>query len=102
MDKVRPSLAADFNEWGRTAAWPASRTSVDRTAIEAPFFIAALWAGLVPPFSAFFNAVLSHYQIHMLHLGPQSVALLAVFAFVLGLSPRRLYFCQRLILFWSR
>ena len=41
-----------------------------------------MWAGLVPPFSAFFNAVLSHYQIHMMHLGPQSITLLAVFAFV--------------------
>ena len=46
---------------------------------------------MVPPFSAFFNVVLSHYQIHMLHLDPQSVALLAVFAFVceamVGIAP---------------
>ena len=42
----------------------------------------SLWAGLVPPFCDFFNAVLSHYQIHMMHLGPESITLLSVFAFV--------------------
>ena len=91
MDKVRPMLASSFNEWGKTVVWPASRARVDRTATEVPFFIDALWAGLVPPFSAFFNAVLAHYQIHMLHLNPQSVTLLAVFAFVceaiMGIAP---------------
>ena len=62
-------------------AWPASRTRMARAATEVPIFIDALWAGLIPPFSAFFNAVLEHYQIHMLHLDPQSVTLLT-FAFV--------------------
>ena len=60
MDMVRPMLASSFNEWGKTVAWPASQARVDRTATEVPFFIDALWADLVPPFSAFFNAVLSH------------------------------------------
>ena len=50
--------------------------------MEVRFFTDALWAGLVPPFSAFFNVVLSHYQIHTMHLGPQSITLLVVFAFV--------------------
>ena len=80
MDKVRPMLASSFNELGKTVAWPASCARIDRTAIEVPFFIDALWAGLVPPFSAFFNDVLAHHQIHMLHLDPQSVTLLAIFA----------------------
>lgn len=82
MGNVRPMLTSSFNEWGKTVAWPASRARVDRAATEVPIFIDALWADLVPPFSAFFNAVLEHYQIHMLHLDPQSVTLLAVFAFV--------------------
>ena len=81
MDKVRPMLASSFNEWGETVAWPASRTRMARAATEVPIFIDALWAGLIPPFSAFFNVVLEHYQIHMLHLDPQSVTLFAVFAF---------------------
>ena len=91
MDKVRPMLASSFNEWGETVAWPASRTRMAQAATEVPIFIDALWAGLIPPFSAFFNAVLEHYQIHMLHLDPQSVTLLAVFAFLceamVGIAP---------------
>ena len=89
MDKVRPMLASSFNEWGERVAWPASRTRMARAATEVPIFIDALWAGLIPPFSAFFNAVLEHYQIHMLHLDPQSVTLLAVFAFVRTLGWHR-------------
>ena len=91
MDKVRPMLACSFNEWGRTVAWPASRARINWKTTKVPFFIDALWASLVPPFSAFFNAVLAHYQIHMLHLDPQSVTLLSVFAFVceamVGIAP---------------
>ena len=82
MDKVRPMLASSFNEWGETPAWLASHPSMARAVTEVPIFIDALSAGLIPPFSAFFNAVLEHYQIHMLHLDPQSVTLLAVFAFL--------------------
>ena len=60
-------------------------------ATEIPIHLHALWAGLVRPFSAFFNVVLSHYQINSLHLDPQSIILLAVFAFVyetmVGIAP---------------
>ena len=52
MDKVHPMLASSFNEWGKTVAWPASRTRMARAATEVPIFIEALWAGLIPPFSA--------------------------------------------------
>ena len=82
LNKVRSALATIFNECGRTTVWPTSHASFDRVVMEVRFFADALWAGLVPPFSAFFNAVLSHYQIHMMHLGPESITLLAVFAFV--------------------
>ena len=61
MDKVRPMLASSFNEWGDTAAWPASRARIARATTEVPIFVDALWDGLIPPFSAFFNAVLEHY-----------------------------------------
>ena len=47
--------------------------------------------GFCSPFSALFNVVLSHYQIRMMHLGPESITLLAVFAFVceamIGIPP---------------
>jgi hypothetical protein len=37
-------------------------------------------AGLIPPFSAFFLAVLEDFNVHLLHLAPNSVMMLAVFA----------------------
>ena len=80
--KVSSALATIFNECGRTTAWPASCFSIDRIATVVRYFVDALWAGLVPPFSDFFNVVLSHYKIHMMHLGPESITLLAEFAFI--------------------
>ena len=71
---------------------------MDRVVTEVRFFADALWAGLVPPFSAFFNAVLPHYQIHMMHLGPESITLLAVFVFVceamVGILPSVALLCH--------
>lgn len=91
LGKVCPALASSFNECGKTMAWPPSYNSIDRTVTEVRFFVDALWAGLVPPFSTFFNVVLSHHQIHMMHLHPQSITLLDVFAFVceamVGIAP---------------
>lgn len=91
MGKVHPMLASSFNEWGNTMVCPVSRARIDRAATEVPLFINALWAGLVPPFSALFNVVLAHYQIHMLHLDPKLVTLLVVFSFVceamIGIAP---------------
>ena len=105
LGKVSSALATIFNECGRTTAWPASHSSIDRIVIEVPYFADALWAGLVPPFCDFFNVVLSHYQIHMMHLGPESITLLAVFAFVceamMGIIPSvallRHFFSLRLV-----
>ena len=82
LGKVSSALATTFNECERTTSWPTSHFSIDRIVTEVPYFADALWAGLVPPFSDFFNAMLSHYQIHMMHLGPESIAVLSVFAFV--------------------
>src|SRR4051812_28149400 len=91
LDKLSPALATTFNECGRTTAWSTSHFPTDRIITEVHYFADALWAGLVPPFSDFFKAVLSHYQIHMMHLGPESITLLSVFAFVceamMGIPP---------------
>ena len=103
--KVSLALATIFNECGKTTAWPASHFSIDSIVTEVPYFTDALWAGLVPPFSDFFNAVLSHYQIHMMHLGPESITLLSVFAFIckamMGILPSvallRHFFSLRLV-----
>ena len=43
--------------------------------------MSSIVAGLVPPFSDFFYAVLSHYKLHALHLHPNSVLLLSIFTF---------------------
>lgn len=72
-------------------AWPASHAEIDMMATKVPIHLHALWAGLIPPFSDFFNVVLSHYPINALHLDPQSIILLVVFAFVceamVGIAP---------------
>ena len=56
-----------------------------------PFFCCSIIAGLVPPFSPFFLAVLDHYGIQPLHLRPDSYLLLAIFAFyyegLMGVEP---------------
>lgn len=71
----------------------------------APIFLYFLIAGLLPPFSDFFLAVLEHYQVRMLHLHPNAVLTLAIFthlceAFV-GVMPSlelfRHFFAMRLI-----
>ena len=46
-----------------------------------PLFVSAIVAGLVPPFSEFFFSVLRHYNIQALHLHPNFVLLLAIFAY---------------------
>ena len=61
------------------------------SATEIPIYLHALLEGLVPPFYHFFNVVILHYQIHLLHLDPCSVILLAIFAFLceamVGITP---------------
>ncbi|KAE8817739.1 erythrocyte binding protein-like [Hordeum vulgare] len=56
-----------------------------------PLHIHALLSGVLPPFSSFLTAVLSHYYIHELHLDPSSLVLLSAFAFLceafVGVTP---------------
>src|SRR3954463_15579694 len=46
-----------------------------------PLFVSSIAAGLVPPFSEFFLSILRHYKLQALHLHPNSVLLLAIFAY---------------------
>ena len=46
-----------------------------------PLFVSAIVAGLVPPFSKFFLAVLRLYNLLALHLHPNSILLLVIFAY---------------------
>ncbi|KAE8812027.1 hypothetical protein D1007_11046 [Hordeum vulgare] len=47
-----------------------------------PLHIHALLSGVLPPFSSLLIAVLSHYQIHAVHLDPSSLVLISAFAFL--------------------
>src|SRR4051812_21784439 len=46
-----------------------------------PLFVSSIATGLVPPFSEFFFSVLRHYNLQALHLHPNSILLLAIFAY---------------------
>ena len=79
LDRVRHMVATDFNEWGAMELKPAhSRGKLGATFY--PVFWHTLFAGLVPPLSDFFEAILETYQIRLLHLQPNSVLILAIFA----------------------
>ena len=89
LDKIQHLVAGKHNEHGasailsaRTGRFPAGYY---------PIFLHTLFAGLVPPYSPFFEAVLEFYQIHLLHLHPNAILILAIFAFLceayLGVKP---------------
>ena len=79
--KVRHLVAASSNEHGATEMRP---TGGRITEGFYPIFLHTLYAGLVPPFSDFLLAILEVYQIQLLHLHPNSILILAIFA----------YFCE--------
>lgn len=77
LGKVRHLVGGVHNEWGATRLKVAGALMTDVTEVQT--FIAFLAAGLVPPFSTFFLAVLEHFQVHMLHLHPNAALVLAIF-----------------------
>lgn len=89
LSKVRNLVADRTNEHGATALKPAAHGKRLRGFF--PIFQHCLAAGLVPPFSPFLEAVLAYYQVQLLHLHPNSVLILAIFAYLceayLGLKP---------------
>ena len=78
---TRLMTAAQGSEMGETALHPGSAPPEDKGSTFYPFFMSAVIAGLVPPFSEFFYAVLRHYKLQALHLDPNSVLLLSIFAY---------------------
>ncbi|KAE8809111.1 hypothetical protein D1007_14289 [Hordeum vulgare] len=81
MEDFGPLVASDTDEGRATDIRPSSAAPSSLVKTAYPFFLHSIYAGLVPPFSDFFYAILSHYQIQALHLQPNSVLLLAIFAF---------------------
>ena len=75
--RVRHLAAASTNEHGATEMRPADSRLTEGFY---PIFLHTLYAGLVPPFSEFLLAILEVYQIQLLHLHPNSILILAIFA----------------------
>jgi hypothetical protein len=96
LQTVREMVGSKNNEWGTTRIWHdhAPRDTLPATA--QPFFLFSVFAGLVPPFSPFFLAILETYGIQAIHLHPKSVTLLAVFDYAceawIGIKPSVAYF----------
>ncbi|KAE8774839.1 hypothetical protein D1007_52743 [Hordeum vulgare] len=76
-----PWTAMESSEHGRTLIFPGAIEESPAPGAVYPFFLHNIYVGLVPPFSEFFPAVLDHYGIQVLHLQPNSILLLSVFAF---------------------
>ena len=66
---------------GETVLRLGSARPEDKGSTFYPLFMSAVIAGLVPPFSEFFLAVLRQYQLHALHIHPNSILLLSIFAY---------------------
>ena len=73
------SLDEDFFDAHGVIARPAMEEHFDGDAI---IFHDFCTAGLIPPFSEFFMAVLEAYGLHMLHLHPNAMVILSLFAYV--------------------
>jgi hypothetical protein len=96
LQTIREMVGSNNNEWGATRIWH-GRAPRDTLAVTVqPFFLFSIFAGLVPPFSPFFLAILETYGIQAIHLHPKSITLLAVFAYAceawIGIKPSVAYF----------
>ena len=95
MKRVAAIAGSAHKEWGPTPLWSgeAKRDVLPRSACPVPEHF--ITAGLVAPFSPFLFAVLSHYQIKLLHLRPEAIVTLSTFAFgceaFLGVRPSVAY-----------
>ncbi|KAE8788738.1 retrotransposon unclassified [Hordeum vulgare] len=78
--------------------WPGAVAKRPASKAVYPFFLHSVLAGLVSAFSSFFTGIMDHYGIQTLHLQPNSILLLSVFAFYceafVGLRPSVALFCH--------
>ncbi|KAE8813028.1 hypothetical protein D1007_09791 [Hordeum vulgare] len=81
LTPVLPSMAAKSSEHEQTMIWHGAIVKRPPSKAVYPFFLHSVFVGLVPPFSSFFTVILNHYGILALHLQPNSIFLLSVFAF---------------------
>jgi hypothetical protein len=99
-------VGSNNNEWGATRIWHGRAPRDTLPAMAQPFYLFTVFAGLVPPFSPFFLAILETYGIQAIHLHPKSVTLLVIFAYAceawIGIKPSVAYFCHLFSLWSSR
>ena len=88
---TRLLTAGESNERGKTELRAGSAVPEPVGSTSFPFFMSSVVAGLVPPFSDFFYEVLGHYGLQVLHIHPNSILLLSIFAYYceayLGVKP---------------
>jgi hypothetical protein len=98
LQTIREMVGSNNNEWGATRIWHGRAPQDTLPMMAQLFFLFSVFAGLVPPFSPFFLAILETYEIQAVHLHPKSVTLLAVFAYAceawIGIKPSVAYFCH--------
>ena len=96
LERARLMIASKHNDYGASKLLLASELLQGRALTCYPFFFHTIFAGLVPPFSTFFLAVLDHYRVRPLHLHPNTILTLALFAFYceafLGVRPSVAFF----------
>ncbi|KAE8812627.1 hypothetical protein D1007_10326 [Hordeum vulgare] len=69
------------SEWGPTRIFPVSAPLAELSATSVALHLPVLFSDPLPPFLEFFNTVLAHYQIHVLHLDLRSTLPLSSFTF---------------------
>ena len=72
LDRVLPLVAGPSHKYGETRIYPGSAIVERNEGSVQPVFFHSIVSGLVPPFSNFFLSILTHYDIHLLHLQPNS------------------------------
>ena len=80
LDKIRLMATGKDNEHGASIL-KAARFGKLAAGLY-PILFQTIFAGLVPPFSPFLEEVLAFYQIQLLHLHPNSILILAIFAYL--------------------
>ena len=94
VEMFREAVAGRHNEHDATMLTPARL--VRHASGLYPFFVNFFFAGLVPPFSLFMEEILTCYQICFLHLHPNAILTLAIFAYLceayLGVVPSVAFF----------
>ncbi|KAE8804836.1 hypothetical protein D1007_19070 [Hordeum vulgare] len=82
LDKALFMVVADSSECGPTKILQISIPLAELTTTSVALLPPALVSRLLPPFSEFFNVLLTHFHIDAMYLDQRTVPLLSSFAFL--------------------